>query len=339
MGRGREGSTPREARVLRDACHAITTIKLGAPPCDGVAEALQSVVNAKISVVYSLKPRVASNDLAVDWLDSEGFPTPTLTSVLDRWLRNRGVNVAGYNPLRPEPEQRNRVVAVDDADGGAPNPMRDELYPQIDARGYQTMRVLICDGQSLLGYAGFLQPTAPTAQQRRALSAVRPYLRQRFEYERLMRSAATAVHALDAAMEEISAPALVVDAHGSVRHANAPARASYSRGFGDDCSARQVASDPRFRVVGLADGGYLAVGRTSSNLADAAVEARATEWRLTPAQRRVLAHLALGYANRTIAAELGVHERTVEAHLTAIFEKAQVSTRAALLSQLLTYRR
>jgi DNA-binding NarL/FixJ family response regulator len=44
----------------------------------------------------------------------------------------------------------------------------------------------------------------------------------------------------------------------------------------------------------------------------------------------VLALVVEGLPTRTMAAVLGVSERCVEAHLTAIFEKAQVETRAEL---------
>ena len=49
-------------------------------------------------------------------------------------------------------------------------------------------------------------------------------------------------------------------------------------------------------------------------------------------QTKVLGEVAEGLPNRTIAAVLGCSERTVEVHLTAIFEKAQVESRAALIA-------
>lgn len=57
----------------------------------------------------------------------------------------------------------------------------------------------------------------------------------------------------------------------------------------------------------------------------------ARRFNLTPAQTRVLERVARGISNATIAAELGVAERTVEAHVTAILVKAQVPSRSALI--------
>jgi DNA-binding NarL/FixJ family response regulator len=48
---------------------------------------------------------------------------------------------------------------------------------------------------------------------------------------------------------------------------------------------------------------------------------------LTAQQLRVLRHVAEGRLNKQIAFELGVRERTVKAHMTAIFEKLNVRNR------------
>ena len=48
---------------------------------------------------------------------------------------------------------------------------------------------------------------------------------------------------------------------------------------------------------------------------------------LTPQQFRVLALVAEGLLNKQIADRLGVQERTVKAHLTAIFERLGVRNR------------
>lgn len=75
------------------------------------------------------------------------------------------------------------------------------------------------------------------------------------------------------------------------------------------------------------------VGEDSRRL----VAEAATAWRLTSRQREVLERVVEGHANRTISALLGIAERTVEAHLTAVFEKASVSSRAALIGRVFVW--
>ncbi len=53
--------------------------------------------------------------------------------------------------------------------------------------------------------------------------------------------------------------------------------------------------------------------------------------RLTPREREVLAHLARGFGNKQIAAALGISERTVKFHVSAVFTKLGARTRTAAL--------
>ena len=68
-----------------------------------------------------------------------------------------------------------------------------------------------------------------------------------------------------------------------------------------------------------------AVAALPANPADADLAARLA--RLTEQQSRVLALLAEGLLNKQIADRLAIQERTVKAHVTAIFEKLRVRNR------------
>jgi DNA-binding CsgD family transcriptional regulator len=63
------------------------------------------------------------------------------------------------------------------------------------------------------------------------------------------------------------------------------------------------------------------------------------EWRLTKRQREVTELILSGLGNPAIAASLGCTVGTVEAHLTAIFEKAGVDGRQVLAARLVGFRR
>src|SRR5690606_19722643 len=67
------------------------------------------------------------------------------------------------------------------------------------------------------------------------------------------------------------------------------------------------------------------VSHTRSSSTDADLAARLAS--LSPQQFRVLAFVAEGLLNKQIADRLGVQERTVKAHLSAIFERLGVRNR------------
>ena len=54
---------------------------------------------------------------------------------------------------------------------------------------------------------------------------------------------------------------------------------------------------------------------------------------LTARQGEVLAFLARGYPNKTIAERLGIAEGTVEEHVAALFRKVGVDSRTALVAK------
>ena len=68
-----------------------------------------------------------------------------------------------------------------------------------------------------------------------------------------------------------------------------------------------------------------AVARTQSDSSDADLAARLAS--LSPQQFRVLTLVAEGLLNKQIADRLDVQERTVKAHLSAIFERLRVRNR------------
>jgi DNA-binding NarL/FixJ family response regulator len=70
-------------------------------------------------------------------------------------------------------------------------------------------------------------------------------------------------------------------------------------------------------------------------LADTRNEANSPLAQLTPKQEQVLALLGLGLKNQEIGQKLGISEKTVEKHVSAILHKLELKSRsqAALISQ------
>jgi DNA-binding NarL/FixJ family response regulator len=152
--------------------------------------------------------------------------------------------------------------------------------------------------------------------------------------------------ALDAALDHIGAPAFVVDAHGAIERANqaglellAAEKQDVARELRDAIGGSSAYRGIEVTALGRNQPpcGWLAVVRTtlSQRTTTVALSRAATRWRLTPRQREVLELVVKGDATTAIAAHLGVTPRAVELHLTALFERVGVGSRAALIARVL----
>jgi DNA-binding NarL/FixJ family response regulator len=149
--------------------------------------------------------------------------------------------------------------------------------------------------------------------------------------------------ALDAALEAIGRPAFIASTPGTIHELNASGRELLARAEADVRRALADAMKQRpnryvfeltpLRIAGGAEC-YLAVLRhsPSEHRFATCTAVAAARWRLTPRRSEVLEMVVRGMANATIAAELGISERAVEGHVSAIFDRAGVENRAALVA-------
>jgi DNA-binding NarL/FixJ family response regulator len=146
---------------------------------------------------------------------------------------------------------------------------------------------------------------------------------------------------LDAALAALVAPAFFVDARGRLVEANAAGSDWLYRDGGDLRAAlREAASrpeDPRFAIIPVAAPGargmrLLALRAAAELPSSPNVAVVAARFTFTGRQTQVLALLVEGLTNRAIAATLGVAVRTVEVHITAMLDKAQLESRAELVA-------
>lgn len=144
---------------------------------------------------------------------------------------------------------------------------------------------------------------------------------------------------LDAVFEAIPLPAFVLDPRGGLVGANVAGREWLARDrTGHKAALRNAAlgrAEPgRFRTTEVRAVGasrrFLVLAVDAAQTTHASRTA-ATHWGFSPREAQVLALLGAGLTNRAIAAELAVAERTVESHLTSMYCKAQVETRAELV--------
>ena len=145
----------------------------------------------------------------------------------------------------------------------------------------------------------------------------------------------TALSALDVALGAIEVPAIVVDLGGTVLHAR-------NRRGVTESLMRAIAGAPAdmdWHLTPLRGRerrhGFLAILRDPAREAPTAgsLGAAVRRWHLTRRQAEVLDLVARGFTNALIAHELGIGEGTVEFHLSAIFDKAGVDSRAMLMAR------
>lgn len=164
-------------------------------------------------------------------------------------------------------------------------------------------------------------------------------------FARLLGEGPMARLALEASLESLGAAAFIVSESGTILHAN---RAGIAR---RDSTPDKLEAELESALASLADPAksgptlvtrlqcengppyFLVVYRQPSSTAE--VVTYVTElWELTPRQSEVIALVLEGFSNKTIAVRLGCTERTVETHLTAVFQKSGFDGRNTLLAGL-----
>lgn len=280
--------------------------------------------------------------LEVDEMDEfAGLDLPTWRTALGR----NDENALFFDPASPEQDQRNEVVSLLARFSGK-GPRQDFLRRiGLDLEVDDITRVLICDGEELLMWLGGSSLGPLDAEKMRTFAKVVPDLCARFVMERKLRDAALATHGLATALTLIPAPAFIVRRDGVAEHANDLGRRirdregkEISRAIMDAVMAFDAGNElpPKSQVTRLAG---IGVPRWLVILHDRAVSARialaAEDWGLTERQRDVLGGIVAGNANKAIAKRLKCSEATVEAHATAIYRKAKVEGRAALIAKFL----
>jgi DNA-binding CsgD family transcriptional regulator len=253
-----------------------------------------------------------------------------------------------YDASRPERWQRNRIVGEADIarrmNVRAGDSVLAPLFRRWGLGECQQIRVLVCEGPSLLLWFGVWREEPLAPRERRFLSALVPALRKRAILERRLSSAPRTRAALGAALSWIGRPAFVLGARGQLHEANALGqewlvkRGRAGRTALADAAIRGAAYELELTKLGGRGEplGFLAIARAEDGddtIRRACVDRAAARWSLTPRQRVVLALVVDGLSNRTIADHLRVSERAVELHVTALLDRGGVPSRAALVAR------
>ncbi|HRG96285.1 MAG TPA: helix-turn-helix transcriptional regulator [Polyangiaceae bacterium] len=143
---------------------------------------------------------------------------------------------------------------------------------------------------------------------------------------------------LRAVLDAIPAAALLVSREGTLLESNTAGRQWLDRDGAREPELRAAARGQPpgdLAVTEIAGGGgvILLVQRQADADGDPDALTVPSRWRFTARERDILELLVDGRSNRTIAAALEIVERTVETHLTSMFEKAGVESRAELVAR------
>ena len=321
----------------------LSTFEEGAPPvlADLVVE-LKSLLGADRGVAYGLD--AAEGKFSVSFIHATAR-TEESRRVLDRDYGVAGGG-GGYNPARPQPAQRNRPITTAQLERLSPGAAQSRIstrgLPEVGLGGMDQLRVLVCEGDALLGWVGGFRHEPFGWRERMLLGELTPALRRRLWLERQLDASHFALAALDQALALLPSAAYVVQGRGRIVHANPTGKLRLGqdgRGVREriEASLRGLDRTGVLRVIPLAARGApgyaLVIEREAMPMSSADPDALSQKWGLSPRQAEVFQWLLRGYANKSIAAELQCSARTVEQHVTALLAKAGVNSRAELIVQ------
>jgi DNA-binding CsgD family transcriptional regulator/PAS domain-containing protein len=331
--------TPRELEQVHACGRALCEVRVGAPPpMAELGGALQELLGADAFASYS--PERATDGWAMAQLtwqgagsdfDHVGVIQPLMNRFPENWA-------PVYDPDRPEPRQRNRVIRPMiglSMDFVLQTPLFQKVHVPTRTQHFDQLRVLVCEGPALLAWVGGFREEPFTAREQRRLTALVPALHKRLRIERRLRDAELYRAGLEAALEALPVPAFVVRPNGAVAHANDSGRAAYdvslsaalAEGSADGYEATPI-------VVRGEPAAALIVRTAAPRDLPARLAEATTHWKLTRRQSEVLALVARGDANKLIAAKLGCALRTVEVHVTALLCRAGCDNRTELVARL-----
>lgn len=298
---------------------------------------LRSLLRADISVSYSL---TLDEHWLVDRVESAG---PLAVAALRRGFAASGPNdrVVLYDPRRPALRDRNTVRRLLGIRGVTEQKLSSlPVVRWLGIERQDQVRVLLCDGSSLLSWLGGVRQDPFTEREAALLERVSTWFRARFMLERQLGDCALNAAALACALSALDVAAYVVAKNGYVVHANESGAVELSRrGRALRAELRTAIESPHhsgYRVLavemrGCADYHLVLFTGAHDDLVHR-TRALAQRFRLTGRQSRVLALVARGDTNKQIAVKLKIAPKTAEVHVSAVLKKMRCDSRARLIA-------
>jgi DNA-binding CsgD family transcriptional regulator len=305
-----------------------------------VLPAVATAAGMERAIAYRVERRPEGDRL--DFCFAHGCGPPRrLAEALESFIERAPRNWGRYDPSCPARRERNRAMVVYSGDRRTAHldvPILAAMAPVFGVVGCDQMRVLLCDGPSLLTWIGGFSVDLFTPQQLDCLERIAALLKPRLVLERQLSDQRLRAAALDVSIEAIGRPAYFLDPGGQVVHANAAGARllDLAPEVRDGLRAAVAGASSRFILHRIASPGlrphYLAVDRPRGPDLEARLAVAAGRWALSRRQVEVLSCLARGMANKTIADVLGCAPSTVEVHVSQVLERAGAESRAQLVA-------
>lgn len=341
---------PDDERSVRRFSDALCTIRIGrSSTWQEVSGELRRWLGFDRFLVYA--PAFAVDHLELEVVASDGFSKLALGE-FGVMLATSPFRFGYYDPLRPEPWQRDRVWRMSDLGRkmGPPTKSLQDLHRRMGVAEMDQLRSLVCEGRTLLAWFGGLARREFTARDKARLAALIPAARSRLAVDRHVARGSATEAALAVAMETIPAPALVVGKQGRPLLANSAGRELFEAERAAVTGQLQAALRAR-KKCSTDDTGCIALTRLDVHGAGehwlavfpreprdpARLRAAAMRrWPLTERQLDVLQLLARGLTNRAISITLGCAEGTAELHVSAVLARMGAESRAEAVAKFWT---
>jgi DNA-binding CsgD family transcriptional regulator len=332
--------------AVSEIAASLRTVALDRPPAlEQLKEPLYGLLRSPVFVYYSVRTTLEGVEIERIGGVSD---LPRAEELGARFKRQSAPLWPAYDPIHVARPLRNRVTTLkrraSDTAWSAVDSSSRRILPAYGMPGFDQIRALVCDGPALLYWVGAMRRESYSARETTILGALLPHLQRRLRVERLVEGAPS-LSLLAGVLDGFGRAAFLLGPQGRIEASNELGRRLWARERRDLSSWLAASRDDRqpaarFELTPIAAGEAspfsLAVERPRAPVMDGQVASAARRFSLTPRQGEVLALLVEGLTNRQIASELRCAERTVEVHVGAILERAQVDNRATLIAHVLT---
>jgi hypothetical protein len=316
-----------------------------------IPEMLAECLGAERTLFYQLEAISQGVRLAAVHCDTQRM-TQDARTIFGGWLE-QGRPFAHFDATCPDPKQRNSVLTLGSLRKLVPRRPEDEaiygeLWPRMGLANCEQLRVLVCEGDSLLAWIGGFQGGRFRPSQKRVLRALAPAMRQRLSWERRIEETAIRAAGFEELIEGTTRPAFLVSGTGKIVAENEAARRWLNEDLAGvrECLAQARREPHRYAAEAISIN-VRSIGQTLTLLMLArqyviggaqplpgGTAGSQTRQRLPPSLLRVAQSIAAGLSDKEIAAAHHLSVSTVRTYVRQVYSLMGVHNRVQLADAL-----